>query len=510
MDDTRLLESYSAEEKMAYLSAIASLATADRQASAAETEFLQALVHLAGLEGEAGQQVLAAAQDATNQSIQRDLDVLKTSDLRFPLVADLISFARADGEYADGEEAMIGKMAQYLGISQQQKQTLETVVDQAATVPHDPQDLAKRGFFDRIGDMLSSMGIPKSALMTGMLGVVAPVAISRVMSGGNNQGRGSLLGGRGGGSLGGLLGGAAYSGLGSMLGGMLGGTGGGNGVQGSMLGGLPGGSLGGSMGGGGGGPQPVHATDEPRLMAYDVRGLSDRSGSTVLVRGEKIFHSEFVKNAPLLDLLKAGSSVPASIWDEIHHGVRGPDGNGNQSSEGSEALDSTQTTASEPEENRQLLVETQEQVRPTEPFALTVQVVTEALAAGPGAGVAAFPAGFVGQVDLDVKAPGLHLMSPSFQQLDVPARGDSDRVRFLLRAAVAGTYRIRVDAWNGAAYLTSVEVIVKAEAAQAETSALPLLPPHSPQPVAEPLPLPARARRARPWVGVPRSPTSTR
>ena len=228
--DTQLLQNYSEEEKTAYLSAIASLATADRQASGAESQFLQALAQQAGLSGGATQQVLAAAQDSSNQSIQQHLDVLKGSDLRFSLVTDLISFARADGSYANDEEAMIGKMSQYLGINPEQKQALETVVDQAATVPHDPQDPAKEGFLNSIGDKLSNVGIPKGALMAGLLGVVAPMVISRVMGGGQNQNAnsggsgGGMLGSvLGGGTLGGLLGGAANSGLGGMLGGLLGG-----------------------------------------------------------------------------------------------------------------------------------------------------------------------------------------------------------------------------------------------------------------------------------------------
>jgi len=234
--DTQLLQNYSEEEKTAYLSAIASLATADRQASGAEAQFLQALSQQAGLSGGATQQVMAAAQDASNQSIQQHLDVLKGSDLRFSLVTDLISFARADGAYANDEEAMIGKMSQYLGINPEQKQVLETVVDQAATVAHDPQDPAKRGFLDGIGDKLSNVGVPKGALMAGLLGVVAPMVISRVMRGGEqsqSQGQGGgMLGGLGSSGLGGLLGGAAQSGMGGLLGGVLGG---------GMLGGLLGG-----------------------------------------------------------------------------------------------------------------------------------------------------------------------------------------------------------------------------------------------------------------------------
>lgn len=232
--DTQLLQNYSEAEKTAYLSAIASLASADRQASEAETQFLQALAQQAGLSDGAAQQVLAAAHDPSNQGIQQYLDVLKGSDLRFSLVTDLISFARADGAYSNDEEAMISKMAQYLGINPEQKQTLEAVVDQAAAVPHDPQDPAKEGFFGSIGSKLSSVGIPKNALMAGLLGVVAPMVISRVMGGGRqnqgygNQGGGGLLGG----GMGGLLGGAANSGLGGMLGGLLG-----SGMLGGLLGG---------------------------------------------------------------------------------------------------------------------------------------------------------------------------------------------------------------------------------------------------------------------------------
>ena len=243
--NTQLLQNYSEDEKTAYLSAIASLATADRQASPAEGQFLQALCQQAGLSAESTQQVSASAQSASNEGIQQHLDVLKNSDLRYSLVTDLISFSRADGAYSNDEEAMVDKMSQYLGINQQQQQTLETVVDQAAAVAHDPQDPAKEGFFSSIGDKLSSVGIPKGALMAGLLGVVAPMVLSKVMGGGSSNantgygdqsgyGNQSSSGGLGGllsGGMGGLLGGAAQSGMGGMLGGLLGNVmGGGGGV----------------------------------------------------------------------------------------------------------------------------------------------------------------------------------------------------------------------------------------------------------------------------------------
>ncbi|WP_139924998.1 TerB family tellurite resistance protein [Hymenobacter sp. DG01] len=234
MNDTQLLQNYSDQEKAAYLSVIASLASADREASAAEIEFLQQLAHQAGLSGGATQQVLSAAKDASNESIKANLDALRGSDLRFSLVTDLISFARADGAYSNTEEEMVNKIAAYLGINQQQTQALEQVVDQAAQVPHDANDPAKQSFLGGIGDKLSSVGIPKGALMAGLLGVVAPMVISKVMNrgGGMPGGGGGMMGGMGSGSLGGLLGGAAQSGMGGLLGGLLGG-----GLLGGMMGG---------------------------------------------------------------------------------------------------------------------------------------------------------------------------------------------------------------------------------------------------------------------------------
>ena len=263
--NTQLLQNYSETEKTAYLSAIASLATADREASPAEGQFLQALTQQAGLSAESTQQVVGAANDASNQGIQQYLDVLKGSDLRFSLVTDLISFARADGAYANDEEAMITKMSAYLGINPEQRQTLETVVDQANTVAHDPQDPAKEGFFSSIGDKLSNVGIPKGALMAGLLGVVAPLVLSRVMGGGqqqtansdNEQNGGGMLGGLMGSGMGGLLGGAAQSGLGGLLGGLLGsvmGGGQGNAGQQSAIGSGGLGSLMSVLGGLGGQP----------------------------------------------------------------------------------------------------------------------------------------------------------------------------------------------------------------------------------------------------------------
>lgn len=266
--ETQLLQNYSEQEKTAYLSSIAALATADRQATAPEAEFLQHLGQQAGLSDDAIRQVLAAADDSNNQTVQRNLDALKGSDLRFSLVTDLISFARADGTYSADEEAMVAKMAQYLGVNPEQKQALETVVDQAAQVQHNPQDPAKEGFLSGIGDKLSNVGIPKGALMAGLLGVVAPMVISKVLGGGGNSGSIAGAGQERSGTLGGMLGGA----MGNL---------GGGGSLGGMLGGLLGGGMLGGLLGGGNNQQQANASQYPQQGSMGSSGL----GSIMSVLG---------------------------------------------------------------------------------------------------------------------------------------------------------------------------------------------------------------------------------
>ena len=264
----QLLKDYSDNEKGAYLGAIASIATADREASEQEIQFLDALADSAHLSGDSKGAVLSVAKDPKNLSVQKCLDVLKASDLRFTFITDVMSFAKADGNLTGEEETLIKGMADYLGVNQEQygvlKQFVE-VADESARKGEvvQPQALGGQpadpeGGFD---SMLKKVGIPTNGLMKGILAIAAPLLISKVLMGNR---RGGMMGGMGsGGGMGGLLGGGLLGGLlGSvMAGGMgrggMGGLGGGTtmgsgGGLGSVLGGL-GGLMGGARGGAGGG-----------------------------------------------------------------------------------------------------------------------------------------------------------------------------------------------------------------------------------------------------------------
>ncbi|MES2732245.1 MAG: TerB family tellurite resistance protein [Bacteroidota bacterium] len=225
--ENRVLSEFSDREKVAYLSAIASIATADRVASEDEIEFLQALGQTAGLTDEQEQEVLTAANDSSNDTLLQHLNVLRDSDLRFSLIADIISFAKADGEYTPEEESRIKEVAANLGIEEKQYNTLNLVADKAQQAQQAGQDVTQPGFLQSsgIGDMLQKAGI-SPGMLKGMLGIAAPLLLGRMFGGSAGVGRaagvvgGGLLGTLLSGGLGNIFGNRGGSGGGGLSGGL--------------------------------------------------------------------------------------------------------------------------------------------------------------------------------------------------------------------------------------------------------------------------------------------------
>ncbi len=248
---TTVLKDYSVEERGAYFGALATIAAADGNASAEELEFLGLLGQAAELPPNIQEQVLQIASNPSQVSLQQCLDQLKGSQLRFSFITDIISFAKADGQYSPQEQERIQEMAAYLGINPEQFQSLDQFVDSAEAAqqqgedPTSPTFLQKSGFGDRFKNLNISPG-----MIQGVLGMLAPMVISRMMGGRRG-------GGMGGGLLGSLLGGGGMMGRGGMSGGgglgslisMLGGLGGRPHYGGMNSGGL-GSLLGGILGGG--------------------------------------------------------------------------------------------------------------------------------------------------------------------------------------------------------------------------------------------------------------------
>lgn len=246
-----LLKDYSDMEKGAYLGAIASIATADHSATEEELEYLMALADSAELSDEQKQVVERAATELSADELKRCIEILRTSELRFSLVTDLISFAKADNQYTEDEKANIEKIAQQLNINKQQfslldefaeKTSNEQVQSLAATGQQNPEE---PGFLSSLGlgglsDKFKNSGINMGSLTKGLLGIAGPMILGSLLSRGmRGRGRSNSFGmGGGGGLLGGLGGRGGLGGMGGGFGSLIGMLSGGRGFgrSGGLLG----------------------------------------------------------------------------------------------------------------------------------------------------------------------------------------------------------------------------------------------------------------------------------
>ena len=243
MEKQTILEGYSDMEKGAYLGAIASIATADREATEEEMGYIRELCQAAELSGEQAALIERAATELSGEELNRCLDVLKNSDLKHSLITDMITFAKSDGNYSPEEQAGIKQISDYMGVSEQQFSLLDQFAQKAAAQPEAVQQQEATGGdqqnsfgFGGLGDKMKNAGINTNGLFKGLLSVAAPILIGSMISRGFGRGRrGGMFGGGGfGGGMGGMMMGG---GLGSLIG-MLGGgrSFGGGGMFGNMFG----------------------------------------------------------------------------------------------------------------------------------------------------------------------------------------------------------------------------------------------------------------------------------
>lgn len=219
-----ILTGASQEEKRAYIAAIASIATADNVASENEINYLVDLGKHAGLSEDDQAYVKEAAMDPSGGQLRDSLDVLKSSELRFSLVTDLIAFAESDQQLAGEEKTHISSVANYLGVDAKQVEMLQEYVQYAASNP-----INQFSSGDQAGglmDKLKGSGIDMGMLTKGLISFVGPMILGNLVSKGMNKGGKTGNAGLGGlGDLGslvsGLTGGKGMSGIGGFLSNLL-------------------------------------------------------------------------------------------------------------------------------------------------------------------------------------------------------------------------------------------------------------------------------------------------
>ena len=223
----KLLKDYTDREKGAYLGAIASIATADRAASEEELDYIMDLADSADISDDQKQAVIRAATELSGEELTRCLDILKTSDLRFSLITDLMNFGKSDAEYSEEEQKNVEKIASYLNINREQFSLLDQFVDKTAEVEVEPEEASKPGFLASLGleDKFKKAGIDWKTVGKGLLGIAGPMILANMITGrrGSSRpgGRRSMLGGIGGAGIGSLIGmlsgGRGYGNSGGLL-----------------------------------------------------------------------------------------------------------------------------------------------------------------------------------------------------------------------------------------------------------------------------------------------------
>jgi len=232
-----ILQGHSEKEKAAYLAAIASIATADKQASPEELEYIANLCEAASLPDELNQRVVNAAKEVSGDELKRSLDILKNSELKYSLITDLMAFAKSDNNYSEEESQYVQRVAQYLGVDQKQFSLLNQFADSVKTSDTPAEEVAKPSFLSGLKEKMQSAGINPGSLFKGLIAIAGPVLLAKMFSRRSGGSGGGVLGG-----LGGILAGAGMmGGLSSVIGMLSGGRG--MGSTGGLLGRVLGGKL---------------------------------------------------------------------------------------------------------------------------------------------------------------------------------------------------------------------------------------------------------------------------
>jgi hypothetical protein len=156
--------------------------------------------------------------DMTGEDLKKCLDELKTSELKYSLVTDLIALAKADESYSDEEKTNIEKISQYLGLDNKQVSLLDEFVSKAATKDVEPEQMSRPGFIESLGlkKNFSDAGMNIGGMGRGLMGILGPMVLGGLAAKALGGNRG--FGGRsmGGGMLGGMLGGGMMGGMGGL------------------------------------------------------------------------------------------------------------------------------------------------------------------------------------------------------------------------------------------------------------------------------------------------------
>jgi uncharacterized tellurite resistance protein B-like protein len=147
-------------ERIDYLTLVASMAFADHSADDRELERARAMCEALELSEEGTVQVLASAGDAGRVELNEILERLKRSELRYALMIDIIDIAYADEEVVEAEVKEIKSLADKLDISAGDIEMLRRYVEKGRKLTDGKNELSDA----QIAAGLAGTGVPVAAV----------------------------------------------------------------------------------------------------------------------------------------------------------------------------------------------------------------------------------------------------------------------------------------------------------------------------------------------------------
>jgi uncharacterized tellurite resistance protein B-like protein len=153
-------------EKVAYLSIVATIAAADGNISSDEIDNLIKLGEQVKISSDGLGKIISAAKEPNSAPIKKYIEELKSSELRFTLIADMYFLGYADDELTKDEIDEIKKISEQLNVKNEQVEAIakyvKAMIDQAKGKIKGKETLKNVG--SEVAGSLAAAGVPLGAV----------------------------------------------------------------------------------------------------------------------------------------------------------------------------------------------------------------------------------------------------------------------------------------------------------------------------------------------------------
>lgn len=175
--------SHPKEARLDYLRVLAALVGADTTVRSHELGVLREFCDALDLTPSEADQILAFVRNVRADVVRETCERLKTSELRFTLVSDLLYIAHTDATYAPQERELIETIARLLGVSFRQLEAMDTyaqavLASRSGRMPGDvtADDAPDDARANTVAG-LAAAGVPLAAVMAAGAGI-GPTSIA--------------------------------------------------------------------------------------------------------------------------------------------------------------------------------------------------------------------------------------------------------------------------------------------------------------------------------------------